>query len=71
MDTPAVRITVDALENRVGEQLEHSNPLPCFNRVLHYLISFFIVPPTSSICHNPEDDNGMYPAPPGLHYLIQ
>jgi hypothetical protein len=63
MDKPAVRITVDALENWVGEQLEYSNRLPCFNQVLHQLISFFIVPPSSSICHNREDDDGMYPAP--------
>jgi hypothetical protein len=59
MDKPAVRITVDGLENRVGEQLEHLNPLPCFNQILHHLISLFIVPPSSSICHNPEDDDGM------------
>jgi hypothetical protein len=63
MDKPAVRITVDDLENRVGEQLEHSNRLPCFNQVLHHLISCFIVLPSSSICHNPQDDDGMYPAP--------
>jgi len=64
MDKPAVRITVDRLENRVVEQLEHSNRLQCFNQVLHHLISRFIVPPSSSICRNPEDDDGMYPAPP-------
>ena len=64
MDKPAVTITGDGLENRVGEQLEHSNRLPCFNQVLHHLISFFIVPPSSSICHNPQDNDGMYPGPP-------
>jgi hypothetical protein len=68
MDKAAVRITVDGLENRVGEQLEHSNRLPCFNQVLHHLISRFIVPSSSSICHNPEDDDGMYPGP--LAYTI-
>jgi hypothetical protein len=66
MDKPAVRI----VENRVGEQLEHSNRLPCFNQVLHHRISLFIVPPSSSIRHNPQDDDGMYPAPPDCTMLL-
>jgi hypothetical protein len=70
MDKPAVRITADALEYRVGEQLEDSNRLPGFNQVLHQLISFFIVPPSSPFVTTLKTMVGCAP-PPGLHYVIQ